>query len=109
MPPRSQARKNGPNGPSLLPSLFPGCRRESDVLSSKNDGSALFLLFTMKVPKALPRFILLYAAMYAAYGVASPFLPAFVSERGLHPAPSTRKSARKGSGSWQPSARSRCR
>jgi PPP family 3-phenylpropionic acid transporter len=33
----------------------------------------------------LPRFVLLYAAMYAAYGVASPFLPAFVSERGLAP------------------------
>jgi len=33
----------------------------------------------------VPRFILLYAAMYAAYGVASPFLPAFVSERGLQP------------------------
>jgi PPP family 3-phenylpropionic acid transporter len=32
---------------------------------------------------ALPRFILLYAAMYAAFGVASPFLPAFVSGRGL--------------------------
>jgi PPP family 3-phenylpropionic acid transporter len=32
---------------------------------------------------ALPRFILLYAAMYAAFGVASPFLPAFVSARGL--------------------------
>jgi MFS transporter, PPP family, 3-phenylpropionic acid transporter len=31
----------------------------------------------------LPRFILLYAAMYAAFGVASPFLPAFVSARGL--------------------------
>src|SRR2546421_2760544 len=34
---------------------------------------------------ALPKFIALYAAMYAAYGVASPFLPAFVSERGLSP------------------------
>lgn len=33
----------------------------------------------------LPRFVLLYAAMYAAYGVASPFLPAFVAERGLAP------------------------
>jgi MFS transporter, PPP family, 3-phenylpropionic acid transporter len=32
---------------------------------------------------ALPRFLLLYAAMYAAFGVASPFLPAFVSARGL--------------------------
>src|SRR5262245_6661206 len=33
----------------------------------------------------LTRFILLYAAMYAAFGVASPFLPAFVSARGLSP------------------------
>jgi MFS transporter, PPP family, 3-phenylpropionic acid transporter len=33
----------------------------------------------------LTRFILLYAAMYAAFGVASPFLPAFVSARGLPP------------------------
>lgn len=32
---------------------------------------------------ALPRFMLLYASMYAAFGVASPFLPAFVSARGL--------------------------
>ena len=35
--------------------------------------------------QALTRFILLYAAMYAAFGVASPFLPAFVSGRGLPP------------------------
>lgn len=33
----------------------------------------------------LPRFILLYAAMYAAFGVASPFLPALMSARGLAP------------------------
>ena len=33
----------------------------------------------------LTRFILLYAAMYAAFGVASPFLPAFFSARGLPP------------------------
>ena len=33
----------------------------------------------------LPRFLWLYAAMYAAFGVASPFLPAFVSARGLPP------------------------
>jgi MFS transporter, PPP family, 3-phenylpropionic acid transporter len=33
----------------------------------------------------LTRFILLYAAMYAAFGVASPFLPAFISARGLLP------------------------
>ena len=34
---------------------------------------------------ALTRFILLYAAMYAAFGVASPFLPAFLTARGLPP------------------------
>jgi MFS transporter, PPP family, 3-phenylpropionic acid transporter len=33
----------------------------------------------------LTRFILLYAAIYAAFGVASPFLPAFLSARGLSP------------------------
>ena len=33
----------------------------------------------------LIRFILLYAAMYAGFGVASPFLPAFLSGRGLPP------------------------
>src|SRR3989442_13514446 len=32
---------------------------------------------------ALPRFLLLYTALYAAFGVASPFLPALVSARGL--------------------------
>ena len=31
----------------------------------------------------LMRFILLYAALYAAFGVSSPFLPAFLSSRGL--------------------------
>ena len=35
----------------------------------------------------LPRFLLLYAAMYAAFGVASPFFPAFVSARGLSAEP----------------------
>jgi MFS transporter, PPP family, 3-phenylpropionic acid transporter len=34
---------------------------------------------------ALTKFILLYAAMYAAFGVASPFLPAFLNARGLTP------------------------
>ena len=33
----------------------------------------------------LTRFLWLYAAMYAAFGVASPFLPAFVSARGVPP------------------------
>jgi PPP family 3-phenylpropionic acid transporter len=33
----------------------------------------------------LPKFVALYAAIYGAYGVASPFLPAFVRERGLSP------------------------
>jgi PPP family 3-phenylpropionic acid transporter len=34
---------------------------------------------------ALTKFIVLYVAMYAAFGVASPFLPAFLSSRGLAP------------------------
>jgi len=34
---------------------------------------------------ALTKFIVLYVAMYAAFGVASPFLPAFLSARGLAP------------------------
>jgi PPP family 3-phenylpropionic acid transporter len=34
---------------------------------------------------ALTRFILLYAAMYGAFGVASPFMPAFLNARGLQP------------------------
>ena len=33
----------------------------------------------------LTRFILLYGAMYGAFGVASPFLPSFLSARGLAP------------------------
>lgn len=33
----------------------------------------------------LARFILLYATMYAAFGVASPFMPSFLSARGLPP------------------------
>jgi PPP family 3-phenylpropionic acid transporter len=33
----------------------------------------------------LTLFLLLYAVMYAAFGVASPFLPAFVSARGVPP------------------------
>src|ERR687895_330336 len=42
-------------------------------------------MFDFLLPNPLTRFILLYAAMYAAFGVASPFLPAFVSGRGLPP------------------------
>ena len=33
----------------------------------------------------LPRFIFFYAFLYAAFGAASPFLPAFFAERGLSP------------------------
>jgi PPP family 3-phenylpropionic acid transporter len=36
-------------------------------------------------PTTLTRFLWLYALMYAAFGVASPFLPAFFSARGLAP------------------------
>ena len=34
---------------------------------------------------ALSRFVVLYALMYAAFGVASPFMPAFFEARGLAP------------------------
>ena len=34
---------------------------------------------------ALHRFIILFALMYAAFGVSSPFLPAFFQEQGLTP------------------------
>jgi len=37
------------------------------------------------LPAALPRFVTLYALMYAAFGVASPFMPAFFEGRGLGP------------------------
>src|SRR4051812_19952079 len=33
----------------------------------------------------LSRFVVLYAAIYGAYGVASPFLPAFVRSHGIAP------------------------
>jgi PPP family 3-phenylpropionic acid transporter len=34
---------------------------------------------------ALPRFVIFYALLYAAFGAVSPFLPAFLSERGVAP------------------------
>src|SRR5262245_47381333 len=34
---------------------------------------------------SLYRFVALYALMYAAFGVSSPFLPAFLESRGLTP------------------------
>jgi PPP family 3-phenylpropionic acid transporter len=34
---------------------------------------------------ALPRFVVLFALMYAAFGVASPFMPAFFEGQGLSP------------------------
>ncbi|GJD53617.1 putative 3-phenylpropionic acid transporter [Methylobacterium crusticola] len=34
----------------------------------------------------LPRLLLAYATLYAGYGTVSPFLPAFLAERGLDPA-----------------------
>ena len=42
-------------------------------------------MFNSPRATALARFVLLYAVMYSAFGVASPFLPAFVSGRGLAP------------------------
>ena len=40
----------------------------------------------MGVPRdVLPRFLLLYATLYASFGLSSPFLPAFLSARGVGP------------------------
>ena len=39
----------------------------------------------MPQPHALRSFILLYALMYAAFGVASPFWPRFFETRGMSP------------------------
>ena len=40
----------------------------------------------MSVPAStLPRFLALYAALFAAFGVASPFLPGLLAQRGLTP------------------------
>ncbi len=35
------------------------------------------------MPATLPRFVVLYSALFAAFGVASPFLPALLEQRGL--------------------------
>jgi PPP family 3-phenylpropionic acid transporter len=34
---------------------------------------------------ALTRFVLLYAGLFSAFGLVSPFLPAFLASRGLAP------------------------
>jgi MFS transporter, PPP family, 3-phenylpropionic acid transporter len=36
------------------------------------------------MPPALPTFLAVYGLLYAAFGVQSPFLPALLSEQGLH-------------------------
>ena len=36
-------------------------------------------------PPALPRFVVFYAALFAAFGVASPFLPGLLQQDGLEP------------------------
>ena len=36
------------------------------------------------MPAALPKFVTVYAFLYAAFGVLSPFLPALLREHGLH-------------------------
>ena len=36
------------------------------------------------MPAVLPKFVAVYAFLYAAFGVLSPFLPALLREHGLH-------------------------
>jgi MFS transporter, PPP family, 3-phenylpropionic acid transporter len=42
-------------------------------------------VFHRPIVEVLPRFLCLYAALFAAFGAASPFLPAFLGARGLRP------------------------
>ena len=37
-----------------------------------------------RMPPTLPKFLAVYAFLYAAFGVQSPFLPALLREQGLH-------------------------
>lgn len=37
------------------------------------------------MPAALPRVLVVYAALYAGYGLTTPFPPALLSQRGLSP------------------------
>jgi hypothetical protein len=40
----------------------------------------------MRVPRdVLPRFLFLYGTLYGSFGLASPFLPAFLAARGVGP------------------------
>src|SRR3954468_7688059 len=39
----------------------------------------------MDATTPLPRFVVLFSVLYLAFGVASPFLPAFLESRGLAP------------------------
>jgi PPP family 3-phenylpropionic acid transporter len=61
--------------------------RLSSLLTArrKNLVSLREAMFDSVWATTLTKFILLYAAMYAAFGVASPFLPAFLTGRGLPP------------------------
>jgi MFS transporter, PPP family, 3-phenylpropionic acid transporter len=47
--------------------------------------TTLHTIVTQRQMNALHRFALLYALMYAAFGVSSPFMPAFFEGRGLAP------------------------
>ena len=58
--------------------------RQDRILLADPTGRALVHRM-IKVSPALPRFMALYAGLFAAYGVASPFFAAFLASRGLRP------------------------
>jgi MFS transporter, PPP family, 3-phenylpropionic acid transporter len=72
---------------SAHPGTLPGLR---SVLQS-NDSQLGKVRLTPRYDRmlnfraALPRFVVLYAGLYGAFGLASPFFPAFLESRGLQP------------------------
>lgn len=67
-----------------VPGLRPGpADRSNQAPAPAPAGSPRWLPMAGGAP--LPRFLLVYALIFAAYGIEGPFLPALLSERGLSP------------------------
>src|ERR1700677_5149743 len=76
----SDARRYEHDGPpSAIPAVDGGCRRSMSLPSRRSLAEGRIAL------GSFDRFLLLYCALFAAFGVASPFLPALLHERGLGP------------------------
>jgi len=65
--------------PGAIPAADEGCQWSMSLRSRRSLAEARIAL------GSFDRFLLLYGAMFAAFGVASPFLPALLHQRGLGP------------------------